>query len=228
MKYKITKEFSFDSAHRLGDTYKIKNKEKIFGKCSQLHGHGLKLFVTVGSNDLIDGMVVNFVELKKIVQEKIINELDHKFLNEVSWLKGSEPTCEIIIEKIWERLVYQFPDRIELIELKLYETPTSFCVYKGEKHKKKYDIFSWMHFINFVALFKDFDLTTEEIELLVFRFLDKKTYEECAQLVERGYSRQNAAEKINSILFKIKKQAHLKGIYNDFKQLLRDLKKEDK
>lgn len=66
----ITKRFTFESSHRLNDN-KLSEKENktIFGRCNNKpsHGHSYKMFVTVGSKHLNNGMVINFNELKKMV-----------------------------------------------------------------------------------------------------------------------------------------------------------------
>src|SRR5574343_78633 len=70
----ITKEFSFDSAHQLPN-------EECYGNCRNLHGHTYKLIVSV---DLVineKGWVMNFKDLKAIVNELFISKYDHWFLN---------------------------------------------------------------------------------------------------------------------------------------------------
>ena len=120
MKLSITKEFEFDAAHKLG------TETEIFGKCSNLHGHTYKMFVTVSKKILDNGMVINFTTLKKIVNESIINYLDHSYLNEVEWLKNDLTTCEIMVQKIWDRLEPHLISKdIHLQKLELFETPTS-------------------------------------------------------------------------------------------------------
>jgi 6-pyruvoyltetrahydropterin/6-carboxytetrahydropterin synthase len=130
--YYITKEFSFDAAHMLGSSLvgEPTKQEEIFGKCCNLHGHRWTLFITIGSHALENGMVINFNELKKIINERIIEDLDHHYLNEVKWLKGVEPTCENLSEIIFKRLDKEFIGHLFLEEVKIYETPTSYCVYK--------------------------------------------------------------------------------------------------
>ena len=57
---KVTKQFDFEAAHFL---------TKYHGKCERLHGHSYKLFVTVEGPLQENGMVIDFVILKKIVKE---------------------------------------------------------------------------------------------------------------------------------------------------------------
>lgn len=136
MKYEITKEFVFDSAHCLSvkDILEHVDEEKsrqVYGLCHNVHGHTYRLFVTVGSEALQNGMVINFSELKSIINDRIIKDVDHQVLNDVVWLLDCEPTCENMLERIWSRLVDRVMGDVKLLELKLYETPTSYGVYKG-------------------------------------------------------------------------------------------------
>lgn len=136
MKYEITKEFSFDAAHFLqvkeGEMINRQKTKNVYGKCSNVHGHRFTLFVTVGSAILKDGMVMNFSELKNIINQLLINDLDHTLINDISWLYDIVPTCENLLEKFWGRLINNIPDeRVKLIELRLYETPESFGIYRG-------------------------------------------------------------------------------------------------
>ena len=109
----ITKEFSFDMAHRLYDSTltQIQNAN-IFGKCFNIHGHTYKLFVTV-SGELTNGMIINFTYLKQIVTRNVLNKFDHKILltkgdalcksllNHAVIMDGPS-TCENQIDIIWD------------------------------------------------------------------------------------------------------------------------------
>lgn len=75
-KTSIRTEFYFEAAHQLNLSYE--------SKCENLHGHSYKCAITITSDKLNqDGMIVDFVEFKKIIKEKIEDRLDHKFLNEI-------------------------------------------------------------------------------------------------------------------------------------------------
>ena len=143
MKQTITKEFSWDCAHRLWNPKKTDDENHdIFGLCANIHGHTYKMFVTVSSKNLVDGMIINFKDLKKIVQENIGNVYDHGLhltsrdpliqtlknsnLNIVIW--PAETTCENQVEWFWTILHHELKQiDIQLEEIKLYETPTSFA-----------------------------------------------------------------------------------------------------
>ncbi len=112
---KVTKEFTFDSCHKLND---------YDGPCSRLHGHTYKLQITIKGR-LINktGMVIDFSDLKKDVNKYIIDVLDHYYLNDIFVFN---PTAENMLIWIWNIL-----EREALIKglynIKLWETPTSFA-----------------------------------------------------------------------------------------------------
>jgi 6-pyruvoyltetrahydropterin/6-carboxytetrahydropterin synthase len=110
----VVKEFTFNSAHYLVDYH---------GPCENLHGHTYKLQVAVSGPVKVDGMVLDFVRLKKVVSESVIARLDHKLLNDII----PQPTAENITLWIWQELA----DLLPISEIKLWETPTSFVVCRG-------------------------------------------------------------------------------------------------
>ena len=117
MEMSVCKIFRFDAAHRLP------NYE---GKCSNLHGHTWTLEVEVSGNLVLggpkQGMLIDFGDLKGVVQQEIIEELDHAFLNDVI----SNPTAENILLWIWKKLG-GFGEELKVTRLRLYETPGSFA-----------------------------------------------------------------------------------------------------
>jgi len=110
---RITKEFTFDAAHNLTE-YE--------GKCESLHGHTYKLHVTLECPVAANGLAFDFVTLKKEVEEKVLNKLDHVYLNELI----PQSTAENIAIWIWNKLQH-----LPLHEIKVWETPTSFVAYQG-------------------------------------------------------------------------------------------------
>ena len=110
----ITKEFTFDSAHQL---------DWHGGKCKNLHGHTYKLQVTISGKLTKEGVVMDFGDLKKIVNQKIIEKLDHQYLNKII----ENPTAENMVIWIWNQLKGDF----NLNTIKLWETPTSYVTYRG-------------------------------------------------------------------------------------------------
>ncbi len=83
--YQISVKSEFSAAHNLRE-YK--------GKCENLHGHNWNVEVSVESDSLNkEGMVVDFIELKKAVNE-LLDNLDHKYINEVEPFDKLNPTSE--------------------------------------------------------------------------------------------------------------------------------------
>ena len=72
---KLFKEFSFEAAHKLP----LVDKNH---KCFNLHGHSFKVKVTIEGPVNALGWVMDFSDIKKFCQP-IIEELDHKYLNEI-------------------------------------------------------------------------------------------------------------------------------------------------
>jgi 6-pyruvoyltetrahydropterin/6-carboxytetrahydropterin synthase len=65
-------------------------------KCENLHGHNWKIEVYLKGDTLNDaGVLMDFGEIKMAVN-RIMNELDHKFLNELEWFKSKNPSSENI------------------------------------------------------------------------------------------------------------------------------------
>ena len=81
----------FSSAHNLRG-YK--------GKCEDLHGHNWKVEL-IAQNNALDatGMVVDFRELKAKLNN-VLEELDHKYLNDIDYFKKVNPTSENIAKYI--------------------------------------------------------------------------------------------------------------------------------
>lgn len=83
MKYTVSKEFTFEAAHRLLENYT--------GKCTNNHGHSWIIKVQVESNTLDSkGMVIDFQELKRL-KNWIDDKLDHA---SILWEK--DPMCDFI------------------------------------------------------------------------------------------------------------------------------------
>jgi len=117
----VKKEFTFDAAHYL---------EKYHGKCERLHGHTYRLAVTVKGEPDSEGMVMDFLELKAIVQEKVLSALDHSCLNDLV----AQPTTENMVLWIKEKLEPEFKGKsCSLAEIELWESPGSSVILRLEK-----------------------------------------------------------------------------------------------
>ena len=97
------------------------------GKCSRLHGHSYRLEValdgTLHASGPAAGMVEDFDVVSRVVKAAVVNELDHRSLNELL----DNPTAENIVVWAWSRLAPELPALSELI---LWETPRACVVIK--------------------------------------------------------------------------------------------------
>ncbi len=136
---RLTKEFHFELAHAL---------EGYDGACRNIHGHSYILFVTVigtpislKTNPKL-GMIMDFGDLKTIVNSTIISRFDHalllnqsssmlKTLRSESFEKVEslpfQPTCENLLPYFAKLIASRLPDGVKLHHLKLNETATSFA-----------------------------------------------------------------------------------------------------
>ncbi|MDQ2872160.1 MAG: 6-carboxytetrahydropterin synthase QueD [Candidatus Eremiobacteraeota bacterium] len=112
----IRKLFRFEAAHVL--PYHP-------GKCARLHGHSYRLDVAIAGTLQAEGpargMIQDFDTVKTIVKRDVVDALDHQHLNDVI----ENPTCERIVQWIWDRLLPALPGLEELV---LWETSSSCAV----------------------------------------------------------------------------------------------------
>ena len=132
----ITRIENFNAAHRLFNPNWTREKnEEVFGKCANenWHGHNFELYVTLkGEPNPDTGFVFDVKKLSSIVQQQVIDKLDHKNLNlDVDFMAGKLCSIENLVIGIWEQLVPHLPKDVNLHSLKLYETPRIFVEYFG-------------------------------------------------------------------------------------------------
>lgn len=142
---RLTKEFKFDTAHALKD---------YDGKCSNLHGHSYKFYVTVKGRPVEDktspkkGMVMDFGDLKSIVKEEVVEQMDHavvlnkeadlKHISDIDQLFDKvvivdyQPTTENMLADFAERIKKRLPANVKLTKLLLRETITSYGEWLAE------------------------------------------------------------------------------------------------
>ena len=119
---RATKIFTFDAAHCLPGHK---------GKCADMHGHTYRLEVTVTrtdnpvvAGDSDDGMVMDFSDLKQLVNQEIIDKIDHKVLNEVfPFRTTSENLARHFYEVLNTRLQAQ---GVSVYKVVLWESASSY------------------------------------------------------------------------------------------------------
>jgi 6-pyruvoyltetrahydropterin/6-carboxytetrahydropterin synthase len=133
----LTRRERFNAAHRMfRPEWDDEKNATIFGKCSNpnWHGHNYTLFVTVkGELNPETGYVVNLKTLSKIINETIIEKLDHKNINiEVDFMKGKIASSENLAIAIWEQLEPAVKMLgIELHSIRIEETENNIIEYFG-------------------------------------------------------------------------------------------------
>lgn len=136
----ITRRLEFDAGHRLPNHA---------SQCRNIHGHRYAIEVTLtatvihedGQPD--DGMVMDFSDVKRVAQEKLVNQWDHAFLvyqgdsvmrDFLAALPGHKtvvleevPTAENLARIAYDILSHayrnRFGEELTLTNLRLYETP---------------------------------------------------------------------------------------------------------
>lgn len=99
------------------------------------HGHNYALEVTVeGQADPVTGMVFDLRELKEILNQEVVEPMDHRFLNrEVPPFDRVIPTTENIAKEIWRRIDCRVGQGgVRLRNVRLYETADLYVDYGGE------------------------------------------------------------------------------------------------
>jgi 6-pyruvoyltetrahydropterin/6-carboxytetrahydropterin synthase len=132
---RVTRRLHFAAAHRLHNpTLSDEENQRMYGLCNSpnWHGHNYDLEVTVqGEIDPATGYVIDLGDLRDLVEEVVIRDLDHRNLNlDVAWLEGTLTSTENLVVAIWDRLAPRIA-RGRLVRLVLRETERNFVEYTG-------------------------------------------------------------------------------------------------
>ncbi len=120
--FEVSIKGSFSAAHTL---------REIGGKCENLHGHNFAVEVHVAAERLTpEGVVLDFRELKSFLNE-ILEDLDHRFLNETAPFVENNPSSENLARYIHrdmkERIGRKLPDA--RVRVDVWESDTSRASY---------------------------------------------------------------------------------------------------
>ncbi len=125
-KWKLTTEFTFDSAHYIKDYN---------GPCGRMHGHTYKVQIEATSSQLHSSeycphavMVADFKTLRWAKQDVTKGGLDHCILNEVL-PEEYETTAEMIAKYIYDETRKRVPSGVQL-KVRVSETPNSWVEYE--------------------------------------------------------------------------------------------------
>jgi 6-pyruvoyltetrahydropterin/6-carboxytetrahydropterin synthase len=82
-----------------------------------------------------NGMLIDFRELRLMVEE-VVQELDHQYLNELSFFnqpgKETNPTAENIAHYIYRRLKSNLKPGLKLVKVNIWESSTAWACYSEE------------------------------------------------------------------------------------------------
>ena len=124
-----TRKFTFSAGHRYWrPEWSAEENARTFGSLTVVHGHNYALEVTVaGDPDPVTGMVLDLKDLKELLEQEIMQRMDHRNLNvEVAELAGKIPTCENIALVIWNLLEPKITAG-RLHRVRLYESADLFA-----------------------------------------------------------------------------------------------------
>lgn len=108
----ITYEFEFQAAHQL---------HWHSGPCRRMHGHSYRCELTFGGQLDENGVIVDFDEVARFVNETLMSRLDHTYLNDVL----DNPTAERIAASIFEDVD---ASGLPVVSVRLWETRTSSAI----------------------------------------------------------------------------------------------------
>ena len=103
------------------------------GDCHRLHGHNWKVEVEAVASELDElGMAIDFKVIKQLAK-KVTDELDHRFLNEITPFDKINPTAENLAAWIFRRIADELKaPHVRLHAVTLWETERACVRYTEE------------------------------------------------------------------------------------------------
>ncbi len=111
----------FAAAHKL---------QMVAEKCENLHGHNWKIETSVIGEKLNDaGVLIDFGEIKKAVRE-LMERLDHKYLNELSYFENTPPSSENIAVYLADEMNKMIKEKnIKVSRIRVWESDNACATY---------------------------------------------------------------------------------------------------
>jgi 6-pyruvoyltetrahydropterin/6-carboxytetrahydropterin synthase len=108
VKVYLTRRYRFPASHRLNleDCSEAEN-QRVYGKCSNPHGHGHDYGVEVTVSGKVNprtGMICDLPALDSFVHKHVVERYDHANLNTLAEFQKRVPTTENLCREIYERL----------------------------------------------------------------------------------------------------------------------------
>jgi len=137
MQAHLTVSTHFSAAHRLAkNDLDLDQNTAIYGKCARPngHGHNYHLEVTIsGEMDQSTGMIADLGQFQNIIDEFVLQPLDHTFLNkDIPYFADIVPTAEniaIYIQNVLTQPIQALG--AQLYRVKLIESPNNSCEVYG-------------------------------------------------------------------------------------------------
>ncbi len=119
--YRLNVRTNFSAAHQL---------RGYNGACQRLHGHNWQVRVSIKCSKLNElGMAIDFTIIKKYL-DSLMNEVDHRFLNDLEPFKNINPTSENIAKYFYERLSEMIEEEeCSVDEIEVWESEKSSVIY---------------------------------------------------------------------------------------------------
>src|SRR3954449_3896375 len=124
----ITRKIEFSASHVCANpALPDEENRRLFGDAANPNGHGHNYVVEVtieGDPDPLTGMVMDLKDLKQILEEEVVEPMDHRFLNhEVKPFDRVIPTTENVASEIWRRMDERLRSpEARLFRVRLFET----------------------------------------------------------------------------------------------------------
>lgn len=134
----LTRKVEFSASHVCRNpAWSAEENLRVYGNNANPNGHGHNYVLEVtleGRPDPVTGMVFDLRELKDILNQEVVDPMDHRFLNhEVAPFDRVVPTTENIAAEIWKRLEGRVVrDNARLRNVRLYETADLYVDYGGK------------------------------------------------------------------------------------------------
>ena len=102
------------------------------GRCEALHGHNWRVEVVVKGDTLDQAdLVMDFGELKAAMN-KVLDRLDHGYLNEIKPFDEYNPSSELIAKYLYEEIAKLLPPEVHMARVSAWESEDSRATYLGE------------------------------------------------------------------------------------------------
>ena len=129
----VTRVYHFSAAHRLANAaLSDASNAALYGPCHRLHGHNYYVEVTVaGTPDPVTGMAVDLERLDAVVARVLLDQVDHRQLEEAEALAGVITTGEGLARAFWRVLAAALP-QARLRGVTVQETAKNRFAYRDE------------------------------------------------------------------------------------------------